>query len=140
MPRYRVIGANRETGEDVELVITADSDEDAEAVAIARGILIRRLVGLEAATDATDAIRPVVTEQTSKRIKLHYLLASAGVAVSFVVLVIASLVNASYVEAYADESFGAKTARFITIVSIPMLLASICWWVWARFMKYWHHE
>lgn len=49
MARFKVYGADAETGADVERVITADSIEDAEAVASSRGILIARMVELESA-------------------------------------------------------------------------------------------
>ncbi len=53
MPRFKIYGADEATGQDVTATITADTLEDAEAVAGGRKIMVSRLVELEEAPAPT---------------------------------------------------------------------------------------
>ncbi|MEM1213049.1 MAG: hypothetical protein AAGI68_12225 [Planctomycetota bacterium] len=50
MPRFRVYGADAETGNDADQVITADTADEAEVLARHRGLLISRTVEIEEAS------------------------------------------------------------------------------------------
>ena len=61
MPRYRVYGADRNTADERQEVITADSPDDAETVAVSRGLYVNQVVAepmstQRAATNQTNAM------------------------------------------------------------------------------------
>ena len=50
MPVFKIIGADRKTAKPVEVRLTADTADDAEILAQAKGILIKRLIEVEVVT------------------------------------------------------------------------------------------
>jgi hypothetical protein len=62
MPRFKVYGADRQSGKDVSLTIDAETVEGAEAAASVRKILVRRLVELEESTSAL-----IASQATNRR-------------------------------------------------------------------------
>ena len=47
MPRFKVYGADSETGEDKTVTVTADTSSDAETIAQTRGLMVAKVVELE---------------------------------------------------------------------------------------------
>lgn len=64
MPRFKVYGAHADTGEDVMITVTVDTQGDAESIANGRRILVSRIVEVETESPVSDlsgqANRPAV--------------------------------------------------------------------------------
>jgi len=143
MPQYRIIGADRETGENVSRLTTADSVEDAEAVAHSRGIMISRIVEVEpraVGASTMPAVDPTNTnsktkretttiEQTAKVWKLFQIIGAIPI------LAGGGLIFYGYLNFLGGDAF----SQWKAVVGIGAIVIGVAVYSFARLMAWWYH-
>ena len=130
--RYTISGADRDTGEEMEITVSATDERAAQEVANRKGILVARISGEERREPGHRVSQEkVYVEGTSKKIKLYMLLSALVAIAGWPVAIGGVFLNAAN---NSPNPIGA-----ITVVGIFLICTGLLAFIVLRLVRWWHH-